>query len=96
MDPLQSSSLEGHPRVESPGSTSAVGAEGYATVKTLYFRDGPFYRTVNSPCMVDKVHAVLCVWCMRGAYHVGVGCERRLRSVPLVTLELREELHCVC
>ena len=37
MDPLQSSSVEGHLRLESPGSTSAVGAEGYATIKRQYF-----------------------------------------------------------
>jgi len=34
---LQSSSVDGHPRVESAGSSSAVGAEGYATVKHEYF-----------------------------------------------------------
>lgn len=37
MDPFQSSSTEGHPRLESAGSASAVGAEGYATIKHEYF-----------------------------------------------------------
>ncbi len=37
MDLLQSSSVEGHPRLETAGSTSAVGAEGYATIKRQYF-----------------------------------------------------------
>ena len=32
MDPIQSSSVEGHPQFESHGSTSAVGAEGYAAM----------------------------------------------------------------
>lgn len=37
MDPFQSSSVDGHPTLESAGSASAVGAEGYATVKKHHF-----------------------------------------------------------
>ena len=37
MDPFQSSSVEGHPRVETAGSTSALNAEGYVAVKREYF-----------------------------------------------------------
>lgn len=37
MDPSQSSSVESHPLVETAGSTSALNAEGYVTVKREYF-----------------------------------------------------------
>lgn len=37
MDPFQSSSVEGHPRIETAGSTSALNAEGYVAVKREYF-----------------------------------------------------------
>jgi hypothetical protein len=35
--PIQSSSVDGHPLFGSHGSTSAVGAEGYATMLSVYF-----------------------------------------------------------
>ena len=35
--PIQSSSVDGHPLFGSHGSTSAVGAEGYATVLVSVF-----------------------------------------------------------
>jgi hypothetical protein len=37
MDPFQSSSVESHPLVETAGSTSALNADGYVTVKREYF-----------------------------------------------------------
>lgn len=37
MDPFQSSRVDGHPPLETAGSTSAVGADGYVTVKQTYF-----------------------------------------------------------
>ena len=37
MDPFPGSAQEGHPRVETAGSTSATGAEGYVTVWQQYF-----------------------------------------------------------
>lgn len=51
MDPLQSSSVEGHPPVETAGSTSAVGAEGYATVMRQYF----MRWSVFSPYVTDSL-----------------------------------------
>lgn len=37
MDSFPSSAQEGHPHTETAGSSSAPGAEGYVTVKRLYF-----------------------------------------------------------
>ena len=37
MDLLQGSQLDGHPPLETAGSTSAVGADGYVAIKQMYF-----------------------------------------------------------
>ncbi len=79
MDPLQSLSLEGHPRVETAGSASAVAAEGYATVKNSIFRGGQFYRPMKQALVCGA-----CAW--PTTWGVGHGCPRQLCFRPFALL----------